>query len=206
MRKKTKNTLLQLICIFLFLILIYKTKTIQNFYNIGLNNYEKAFNNNNSQGDSGTSNRVLGSFISWLSEKTSTVFVVATANNIQNLPLEVIRKGRFDEIFFLDLPIYEERCQIFQIHLKSFRPESWDTFDYKILGKISKLFSGAEIRQSIIDAMYYAFDENREFTTNDIILAIKEIIPLAQLDDIKIKEIQNWALSGQIRLASGDSL
>jgi hypothetical protein len=167
---------------------------------------EKAFNNNNSQGDSGTSNRVLGSFISWLSEKTSTVFVVATANNIQNLPLEVIRKGRFDEIFFLDLPIYEERCQIFQIHLKSFRPESWDTFDYKILGKISKLFSGAEIRQSIIDAMYYAFDENREFTTNDIILAIKEIIPLAQLDDIKIKEIQNWALSGQIRLASGDSL
>jgi AAA+ superfamily predicted ATPase len=79
---------------------------------------DKAFSNNNNTGDSGTSNRVLATFISWLSEKTKPVFVVATANNIDLLPLEIIRKGRFDEIFFLDLPQKQEREQIFKIHIQ----------------------------------------------------------------------------------------
>ena len=91
---------------------------------------DKAFSNNASTGDSGTSNRVLATFISWLSEKTKPVFVVATANNVDLLPLEIIRKGRFDEIFFLDLPQKQEREQIFKIHIQEFRPNRWKSFDY----------------------------------------------------------------------------
>ena len=163
---------------------------------------DKAFSNTDSKGDSGTSNRVSGSFTSWLSEKNSSVFVVATANNIKQLPLEMIRKGRFDEIFFLDLPTYKERIEIFEIHLKEFRPLNWETYDCSRLATLSIRFSGAEIKQSIIDAMYYAFYEKREFTTEDIQKALTEVIPLSQLDDLKVQEIQNWALSGRIRLAS----
>ena len=163
---------------------------------------DKAFSNNESNGDSGTSNRVLATFISWLSEKDKPVFVVATANNIDMLPLEIIRKGRFDEIFFLDLPKYNEREQIFKIHIKEFRPNSWKLFDYIKLAKLSDSFSGAEIRQTVIEAMYYAFDEDREFTTDDICRALKELIPLAQLETSQTLKLQNWASSGRIRLAS----
>lgn len=167
---------------------------------------DKAFSNTESKGDSGTSNRILATFISWLSEKTKPVFVIATANNIELLPLEIIRKGRFDEIFFLDLPKELERADIFKIHIKEFRPKTWKSFNYELLAKQSELFSGAEIRQIIIEAMYYAFYEQREFTTDDISLALKELIPLAQLQNHQMKKLQNWALSGQIRLASSDSI
>jgi len=163
---------------------------------------DKAFANTESNGDSGTTNRVLATFISWLSEKTQPVFVISTANNIEALPLEIIRKGRFDEIFFLDLPKREEREEIFRIHLQKFRPESKEFFDYKKLSQLSESFSGAEIRQSIIEAMYQAFYEKRNVTTEDICLALKEIIPLANLESKQMKKLQNWASSGQIRLAS----
>ena len=163
---------------------------------------DKAFTNTESKGDSGTSNRVLATFISWLSEKTKPVFVISTANNIDLLPLEIIRKGRFDEIFFLDLPKKEEREEIFKIHLQEFRPNTWQSFDYLKLSKLSESFSGAEIRQSIIEGMYHAFYEKREFTTDDICLALKELIPLANLDSNQMVKLQNWASSGQIRLAS----
>jgi SpoVK/Ycf46/Vps4 family AAA+-type ATPase len=163
---------------------------------------DKAFSNVESKGDSGTSNRVLATFISWLSEKTKPVFVIATANNIDLLPLEVIRKGRFDEIFFLDLPKQEEREEIFKIHLKEFRPNNWKLFDYPKLAELSESFSGAEIRQSIIDGMFHAFYEKREFTTEDICMAIEEIIPLANLENDQMLKLQNWASSGRIRLAS----
>jgi SpoVK/Ycf46/Vps4 family AAA+-type ATPase len=163
---------------------------------------DKAFTNTESQSDSGTSNRVLATFISWLSEKTKPVFVISTANNIDLLPLEIIRKGRFDEIFFLDLPKKDEREEIFKIHLKDFRPNSWKSFDYEKLAKLSESFSGAEIRQSIIEGMYHAFYEKREFTTDDICLALKELIPLANLESNQMLKLQNWASSGQIRLAS----
>jgi len=163
---------------------------------------DKAFSSSESKGDSGTSNRVLGTFISWLSEKTKPVFVIATANNIDLLPLEIIRKGRFDEIFFLDLPKQEEREEIFKIHLKEFRPSSYQNFDYKKLGEISESFSGAEIKQSIIEGMYHAFSEKREFTTDDICLALDELIPLAHLESDQMKRLENWASSGRIRSAS----
>jgi len=167
---------------------------------------DKAFSQSESKGDSGTSNRVLATFISWLSEKTKPVFVIATANNIDLLPLEIIRKGRFDEIFFLDLPKQSEREDIFKIHLKEFRPNSWELFDYTKLAKLSESFSGAEIRQSIIEGMYHAFYEKREFTTEDICLALRELIPLAQLETNQTLKLQNWASSGQIRLASSNHI
>ena len=163
---------------------------------------DKAFTNTESKSDSGTSNRVLATFISWLSEKTKPVFVVATANNVELLPLEIIRKGRFDEIFFLDLPTEIEREQIFKIHIQEFRPKSWESFDYVKLAQLSDSFSGAEIRQSIIEGMYVAFYEKREFTTQDISTALKQLIPLAQLESNQTLKLQKWASSGRIRLAS----
>ena len=163
---------------------------------------DKAFSNTESKSDSGTSNRVLATFISWLSEKTKPVFVISTANNIDLLPLEIIRKGRFDEIFFLDLPKKHEREEIFKIHLQEFRPNSWENFNYSKLAYLSESFSGAEIRQSIIEGMYQAFYENREFTTEDICLALTELIPLANFESNQMMKLQNWASSGQIRLAS----
>ena len=163
---------------------------------------DKAFTNTESKGDSGTSNRILATFISWLSEKTKPVFVISTANNIDLLPLEIIRKGRFDEIFFLDLPKKSEREEIFKIHIQEFRPNNIDSFNYSKLAQLSESFSGAEIRQSIIEGMYHAFYEKREFTTEDICLALKELIPLANLESNQMLKLQNWASSGQIRLAS----
>jgi SpoVK/Ycf46/Vps4 family AAA+-type ATPase len=167
---------------------------------------DKAFSINETNGDSGTSNRVLATFISWLSEKTKPVFVVATANNVDRLPLEIIRKGRFDEIFFLDLPQKQEREQIFKIHIQEVRPNSWELFDYIKLAQLSESFSGAEIKQSIIEAMYHAFYEEREFTTEDICFALNELIPLAQLESNQTKKLQSWASSGRIRLASDTSI
>jgi SpoVK/Ycf46/Vps4 family AAA+-type ATPase len=163
---------------------------------------DKAFSNTESKGDSGTSNRVLATFTSWLSEKAKPVFVIATANNIDLLPLEIIRKGRFDEIFFLDLPKKEEREEIFKIHLQEFRPNSWQSFDYSLLAESSDSFSGAEIRQSIIEGMYHAFYEKREFVTSDICMALEELIPLAHLESDQMLRLQNWASSGRIRSAS----
>ena len=163
---------------------------------------DKAFSNTESKGDSGTSNRILATFISWLSEKTKPVFVISTANNIDLLPLEIIRKGRFDEIFFLDLPKLDEREEIFKIHLQEFRPNSWKSFDITKLAQLSESFSGAEIKQSIIEGMYQAFYEKREVTTEDISFALKEFVPLANLESKQMKKLQNWAASGQIRLAS----
>ena len=167
---------------------------------------DKAFNNTESRGDSGTSNRVLGTFISWLSEKTQPVFVIATANNIDMLPLEIIRKGRFDEIFFLNLPQKEEREEIFKIHIREFRPKTWESFDYSKLAQSSESFSGAEIRQSIIEGMYQAFYEKREFTTKDICIALNDLIPLANLESDQMKRLQNWASSGRIRSASSKDI
>nr|UHY41203.1 Ycf46 [Thalassionema frauenfeldii] len=163
---------------------------------------DKAFSNSQNNGDSGTSNRILGTFVSWLSEKTKPVFVIATANNIDLLPLEIVRKGRFDELFFLDLPQKEEREEIFKIHLEHFRPNTWKNFDYQKLAKITDAFSGAEIRQVIIEGMYQAFYENREFNTNDIELAITDLIPLANIESEQMLKLKKWASSGRIRLAS----
>lgn len=162
---------------------------------------DKIFTKSNSNNDSGTTNRVTNIFLTWLSEKNSYIFIVATANNINNLPLEIMRKGRFDEIFFLNLPNFEERLNIFQIHLKKVRPLTWEKYNIYYLSKISLNFSGSEIKQAIIEAMYNAFYENREFNTKDIVKSIQIIIPISFTDEIGIYNLQLWAKSGKIRLA-----
>lgn len=162
---------------------------------------DKAFTKEQSFNDSNTTNRVLGILLTWLSEKKSSVFVVATANNLTNLPMEITRKGRFDEIFFLDLPRYIERIQIFTIHLKRIRPLTWFNYDINYLSKITSKFSGAEIEQVIIEAMYCSFDENREFTTQDIINSIKKTVPISFVDQNQVSKLQEWAYSGKVRLA-----
>nr|YP_010478537.1 hypothetical protein Ycf46 [Chlorobotrys sp.]UVI60842.1 hypothetical protein Ycf46 [Chlorobotrys sp.] len=163
---------------------------------------EKSFSSSNQYGDSGTTSRVLSTFLTWLAEKKSFVFVVATANTIENLPFELIRKGRFDEIFFLDLPTKNERKSIFEVHLKQIRSESWLSYDTNELSKLTAYFSGAEIKQLIVEAMYQAFSEGREFKTQDIIREIDHCVPLAKLHKEAIQELQSWARSGRIRLGS----
>jgi SpoVK/Ycf46/Vps4 family AAA+-type ATPase len=163
---------------------------------------DKAFMEQNSNGDNGTTSRVLATFITWLSEKTSQVFVVATANNFYALPLEIIRKGRFDEIFFVNLPSKIERKQIFEVFLIQLRPNNISNFDVDLLSNQTDGFSGAEIQQSIIEGMHFAFNEKREFTTSDILFGVEQIIPLSQIDPERTKKLQNWALSGRVRLAS----
>ena len=105
---------------------------------------DKAFAGAQGSGDSGTTSRVLATFITWLSEKNSAVFVVATANNIEYIPPEILRKGRFDEMFFLGLPTREEREAIFNVHIKKYRPDTIENFQLKLFGELSKDFSGAE--------------------------------------------------------------
>jgi AAA+ superfamily predicted ATPase len=163
---------------------------------------DKAFMEQNNRGDNGTTSRVLATFITWLSEKTSPVFVVATANNFNALPLEIIRKGRFDEIFFVNLPSSFERKQILQVFLTALRPNTISDFDIDLLSRRTEGFSGAEIEQSIVEGMHLAFNEKREFTTTDILFGVEQIIPLSQIDPERMKKLQEWALSGRVRLAS----
>jgi SpoVK/Ycf46/Vps4 family AAA+-type ATPase len=163
---------------------------------------DKAFAGMESKGDSGTTSRVLATFITWLSEKKSPVFVVATANNIYSLPPEILRKGRFDEIFFIGLPNEEEKKLIFKVHLNKVRPRSYQNYQLDLLSKQAKNFSGAEIEESIIEAMHLAFSENREFVTEDILKSIEQFVPLAYTNQEKIESLQEWATAGKIRLAS----
>nr|QCI06313.1 hypothetical protein [Dictyurus purpurascens] len=162
---------------------------------------DKIFVSNTSSNDGGTTSRVNNIFLTWLSEKSKPVFIVATANNLNNLPTEMIRKGRFDEIFFVDLPNFEERINIFKIHLKKVRPLTWYKYNIYYLSQISNKFSGAEIEQSIIEAMYNGFYEKREFKTEDIIKSINKIIPLSFTNSKSISKLKEWIKSGKIRKA-----
>ena len=163
---------------------------------------DKYFSQNDFMGDSGTTNRVLGTFITWLSEKSSQVFIVATANNFENLPFELVRKGRFDEIFFFGLPTESEREKIFQVLLAKIRPTKVEDFNLIKLAQKSSYFSGAEIFQAILEGMHFAFNENRDFSTEDILQGLINIKPLAQIENKKVKLLEEWALSGRIRTAS----
>ena len=163
---------------------------------------DKAFSGFQSHGDSGTTNRVLSTFLTWLSEKSSPVFVVATANNIDWIPSEILRKGRFDEMFFLNLPTCEERKSIFELHLKRHRPGSMQKFHLGLLGQLSKEFSGAEIEQVVIEAMRLGFHENREFSTEDILVSMQNLIPLARTKNKEIELLKIWSKSGNVTNAS----
>ena len=137
-----------------------------------------------------------------MAERKGSVFVVATANDIHSLPPELLRKGRFDEIFFLDLPTDKERKEIFSVHLRKRRriPE-----DYNIntLAEESGGYVGSEIEQAIVDAMYLGFNDNmREFTTNDILVSLKRQVPLSVSHREKIQELRDWLQQGRAQSAS----
>ena len=151
--------------------------------------------------DSGTSTRVFGSILTWMQERTAPCFVVAAANDISQLPPELLRKGRFDEIFFLDLPTQVERRAIFSVHLNK-RNRIPGDFDVERLAAESEGYVGAEIEQAIIDAMYVGFNAGREFTTDDIAAALKRQIPLAVSQRETVESLREWLREGRAQSAS----
>jgi SpoVK/Ycf46/Vps4 family AAA+-type ATPase len=155
---------------------------------------DKAFAGTSGSADSdgGTSSRIFGSFLTWMQEKTSPIFVMATANRVERLPGEFLRKGRFDEIFFVDLPTQSEREAVFKIHLSK-RNRDLQRFDLEQLSKVADGFSGAEIEQALIAAMYDAFAQDREFTQLDIIAAIKATLPLSRTMTEQVTALRDWA-------------
>jgi ATP-dependent 26S proteasome regulatory subunit len=159
-----------------------------------LDELEKGFAGTQSSGisDGGTTARVFASFITWLQEKTAAVFVVATANRIEDLPPELLRKGRFDEIFFVDLPTEPERREIFEIHIRK-RKRKPENFDLDMLAAASVGYSGAEIEQAIISALYDAFDAGRDITTEDILNNVRSSIPLSRTMEEQIDALRDWA-------------
>ncbi|MBT9312104.1 AAA family ATPase [Leptothoe kymatousa] len=166
---------------------------------------DKAFAGFAGGGDSGTTSRVFGTFLTWLSEKKSPVFVVATANNIGALPPELLRRGRFDEIFFVGLPSQPERDAIFNVHLTRLRPHNVKGYDTSRLAYETPDFSGAEIEQAIVEAMHIGFSQNRDFTVDDILEAASQLVPLARTAKDQVDALQAWAASGKARLASRQS-
>jgi AAA+ superfamily predicted ATPase len=151
--------------------------------------------------DGGTSTRVLGTILTWMQEKTAPAFVVVTANDISRLPPEFLRKGRFDEIFFLDLPTPEERKEIFLVHLRKRKRVPGD-FDLDRLAREAEGYVGAEIEQAIVDAMYVGFNAGREFTTEDIAAALKRQVPLSVSARETVGMLRNWLREGRAQSAS----
>lgn len=143
--------------------------------------------------DGGTSSRVFATFLTWMQEKTAPVFLVATANDVSQLPPEMLRKGRFDEIFFVDLPDANEREEIFKIHLKR-AGVSFDSVNKAELLSATEGFTGAEIEAIIIEAMHDAFlEDQRQIQTNDLLVAVSETVPLSQTMHERITALRNWA-------------
>ena len=151
---------------------------------------EKAFARGDNDG--GTSGRVLGTFLHWLQEKPDGVFVVATANDIKTLPPELLRKGRFDEIFFVDLPRTETRSEILKIHIEK-RGHDSSRFDTDEIARAADGFSGAELEQAVISALYRAFGGEQPFTTESIITEIKSTKPLSVTRRESIDSLRSWA-------------
>ena len=163
---------------------------------------DKAFAGSQGSGmtDGGTTARVFGTFLTWLSEKTAPVFVVATANDISQLPPELLRKGRLDEIFFVDLPGRDERGEIFRIHLRK-RGRDPERFELEALVEASDDFSGAEIEEAINSALYDAFSAREELGTAHLSNALAQTVPLARTMDDQINQLRSWA-DGRARNAS----
>jgi len=142
--------------------------------------------------DSGVTARVFGTFLTWLQEKTAPVFVVATANRIDSLPPELLRKGRFDEIFFIDLPTAIERAQIFTIHLQHFGRNP-DAFNVEELARRAEHYSGAEIEQVVVSGLYAAFAEGVELQQQHLLATLNETMPLAVTMREDIARLREWA-------------
>jgi ATP-dependent 26S proteasome regulatory subunit len=166
---------------------------------------EKGLNTGGGERDGGTNSRVFSTILTWMQEKTKAVFVVATANNIQALPPELLRKGRFDEIFFVDLPTKTERINIFKIHLEKYKQNS--ITDLESLATETKYFNGAEIEECVKEAMFIAYDENpdvSQITLKHLHAAIKPIVPLAMTMQKPINDLRQFGKSNRARPASNE--
>ncbi len=159
-----------------------------------LDELEKGLSGTQSSGssDGGTTARVFSTFLTWLQEKTVPVFVVSTANQVEALPPELLRKGRFDEIFFIDLPAKQERADIFGIHLRK-RKRDVSKYNLDSLAAATPGFSGAEIEQVVVEALYDAFDAGRDITDPDLIKAVQATVPLSMTMREKIAHLRGWA-------------
>ncbi len=161
---------------------------------------EKGFAGTRSDGDSGTSARVFGTFLTWMQDKTAPVFVIATSNDISALPAELLRKGRFDEIFFVDLPTVREREKIFRLHLEK-RVKGAEVVHRidlnsglcRELAELADGFSGAEIEQAVIAALYEAFFAGRGLCREDLVKSIQETVPLSVTQKEQILNLRQWA-------------
>lgn len=142
--------------------------------------------------DSGTSSRVLGSLLTWMAERKSKVFIVATSNDVSKLPPELIRKGRLDEVFFVDLPDYEVRVEIFEIHLEK-RNFDAASFDLDRLAELSKGFSGAEIEQVVVSAAYRASASRRPLVMEHLEFSLANTFPISIVLAEKVAELRHWA-------------
>ncbi len=145
--------------------------------------------------------QIPASNLTWMQEKTAPCFVVATANDIASLPPELLRRGRFDEIFFLDLPTKGERKEILNVHLRK-RQRFSHEFDLNRLAQESEGYVGAELEQAIVDAMYIGFNQKREFTTQDISQALKRQVPLSVSQRERITALREWLREGRAQSAS----
>ncbi|HWL39797.1 MAG TPA: AAA family ATPase [Gemmatimonadaceae bacterium] len=152
---------------------------------------EKAFSAGG-EADGGVSTRVLGTFLSWLQERRGDVFVVATANDIGRLPPELVRKGRFDEIFFVDLPAADVRESIFRLHLER-RKQSISAFDLPALSELTEGFSGAEIEQIVVSALYAVFAAGGALRMEDLATEIARTRPLSATMDDRIQRLREWS-------------
>jgi SpoVK/Ycf46/Vps4 family AAA+-type ATPase len=163
---------------------------------------EKGFSGSKSSGasDGGTSSRVLGSFLSWMQEKKAPVFVVATANDVTQLPPELLRKGRWDELFFVDLPSEKERQSIWEIQIRKHGRNPKD-FDLVQLARMTQGLTGSEIECAFVEALYQAFDDNQEPTDLTIAQVLNDLVPLSKLMAEQIAGIRNWS-KGRARMAS----
>jgi ATP-dependent 26S proteasome regulatory subunit len=148
---------------------------------------EKAF-----LGEGAGTSRVFGTFLTWMQEKSKPVFVVGTANEVRGLPPELLRKGRFDEIFFVDLPNVHERLEILDIHLRR-RGRDPERFDLLPVAEETDRWSGAELEQLIISAMFLSFSADRELAQEDLLHVARETVPLAVTMDDRLKELREWA-------------
>jgi SpoVK/Ycf46/Vps4 family AAA+-type ATPase len=151
---------------------------------------EKGLSTSNS--DDGVSHRVLGSLLTWMAERKSTVFVVATSNDITRLPPELVRKGRLDEIFFVDLPDETARQEIFSIHLAS-RDEAVENFDLPLLAASSEGFSGAEIEQAVVSSLYTSQSDQGDLSTRHLLDELALTRPLSVVMGEKIAQLRHWA-------------
>ncbi|MEQ9318807.1 MAG: AAA family ATPase, partial [Polyangiaceae bacterium] len=152
---------------------------------------EKAFNPSHDN-DGGVSKRVFGTFLSWMQDKPDDIFVVATSNDIENLPPELLRKGRFDEIFFVDLPKSAVRQQILELHLSQ-RGRDPEDFDLRLLVADSRGFSGAELEQVVVSALYGAYAEGVDLQTHHLQKEIAATRPLSVTMAERVERLRRWA-------------